>query len=239
MKRARTSIDWNRVRAELGDRRVWVSLAKVVDVGFDPAHGQFADVMLLPGGENTTAMVSTTYAGRGFGQSGAPKVDDTVVLVLPHGDEMAGPVILGRLWSAADTPPADFGVGGDVAPGWRLRVAEGEGFYVRTAGAGTLDLKAEGSGDVLVVSTTGNLLLMDASQAFVRGGDYADALGVFLSALKTFLTALDVAVSALATATGLVPVGTTFSAATNVMKAAIDVFKEARTGYLSRRIKGQ
>lgn len=134
------------------DTRVWLTLAIVTKVSYDAAHGIFADVQFQPGGEPETALVGAAYAGGEFGLYCPIDVNDTVLVALPMGDPGNGPVIIARMWAAADKPSAEFG-SGEVAtdnvvlrmrPGKKFRVItsdSGDGFEVDVGGDGNITLK--------------------------------------------------------------------------------------------------
>jgi hypothetical protein len=78
------------------------------DAYLDPQHGVFVDVKLAPTGEELTARVGADYAGNGFGlYLGTIHKDDELLVGVPLGDPAEGPVVLRRLWSAADKPPQE------------------------------------------------------------------------------------------------------------------------------------
>jgi hypothetical protein len=169
------------------------------------------------------------------------------------------------LWNAADTPPADCGSGEDVRYGMRARIEAGEVFWVRTSGGGDVDVQVEGSGEALfktqgaghvrIASASGNVVMQDGSQPFIRGTTYADAESEFLTALETWIDALlttigfagafaaDVAVNlppVSATATAFTAgITALVSTATPLLTTAFATFRAARTHYLSGRIFGQ
>lgn len=250
MSRARRSVDAARLSnlvARPGiDPRVWLTFATVTELGYDADEGIFADVTYLPTGEQETAFVAASYAGDGFGFWGPLEVGDVVVVSVPNGDPNTGPVIIARLWRAADKPAPDFKAaqqqdGADVPTAdVVLRVKAGQKLVIRTSGGdGQVDIQAEGSAPVKLRSG-GVVELQDASQPFVRGADYADALGTFLSALGvvmtaigTFATAVGSAVPALSTPAG------TLNTAIGTFANAISAFSNARNQYLSTRVKGQ
>lgn len=118
----RTSVD----TAKLGratsfpgaDPRVWCTLAVVEDLGTDPETGVYADVRFVPTGDKETCVVGTGYAGDGYGAWAPLAVGDLVLVLLPRGDPAMGPVLVSRLWSGADKPPAELGaVNGAEPPG--------------------------------------------------------------------------------------------------------------------------
>jgi len=89
------------------DPRTWVSYAVVSAITFDPEHGVIADVILMPGGTQGSARVSTEFAGAGFGFHFPLRVDDEVLVELADGDPDHGYIITRRFWSPADQPPSD------------------------------------------------------------------------------------------------------------------------------------
>ncbi len=115
LRRARvnTSVDIGRLSAGLArpgmDTRVWESVAYAQDESYlDPQHGIFVDVILAPTGEELTVRVGAEYAGNGFGlYLGTIHKDDELLVGVPLGDPSEGPVVLRRLWSAADKPPQE------------------------------------------------------------------------------------------------------------------------------------
>lgn len=98
------------------DPRMWCSLCIVDKVVVDGDHGVFADVLIMAtatvdGDGNTiaqkeTVRVAADYAGNGFGFYMPPLQGDEVLVVWPHGQYDDGGVLIKRLWSASDQPPA-------------------------------------------------------------------------------------------------------------------------------------
>jgi phage baseplate assembly protein gpV len=70
-------------------------------------------------------------AGQGRGIVALPDVDDTVLVVLPHGEPASG-LVLGSLYGAI-TPP-DAGVDGGRVRRWSLLTAQGQSIVVDDAG---------------------------------------------------------------------------------------------------------
>lgn len=145
----RTSVDTGRAAAGMQrpgvDPRVWVCLAKVTELGVDLANGVYADVQLMPTGEKETCLVGTGYAGAGYGAWLPLKVDDIVVVLVPRGDWGMGPVIVSRVWTGSEPPPAELLVtpGSDdpptspvvvVGPGQTVRVVCRPGGTVEVVG---------------------------------------------------------------------------------------------------------
>ncbi len=134
------------------DPRCWVTLAQVTDVGFDAAEGFYVDVEFLPTGEQQCCLLGSQYAGEGYGQAALPQVDDVVVVVVPNGDQSAGPVVIARLWNAADTPPADGSSGTNPTEDYLLRIRAGTNYTLRASGAGGVSVITEGAGDVVIAA---------------------------------------------------------------------------------------
>jgi len=213
---ARRSIDVRRLGAAASypgiDPRVWIAMATVVDVGFDPDEGIFADVQLQPDGDELTAYVATPYAGKDFGAHYPLEKDDTVLVAIP-GDPDAAAFVIARAWNAADTPIAEAGSGDDIVEDVVIKTKSGKSYKLSTPDA--------------------QILLQNASQSFVRGEDLRTALNDFANALIT-------AAAALAPSPPSTPLtganGATF--VTKLQEAALALSQAANT-YLSTKIKGE
>lgn len=172
------------------DSRVNLTLALVTAISYDDDHGIFADVKFQPGGEPETALLGAPYAGARFGAYFPIEVDDIVLVALPMGDPGNGPVIIARMWSAADKPSADFrqGTSGmEASKDVVLRTKPGQKLKIRTSNDGDgVDITVEGNGDVLIQATgSGKVKLggTDALEPAVLG----DTLDRFLNQVKTWL----------------------------------------------------
>jgi hypothetical protein len=134
------------------DPRVWLTYARVVQLGYDQNEGIFADVQYLPSGEEDTAFVGTPYAGDGFGMWAPLAVDDIVLVAVPEGDSNTGPTIIARGWNGADKPHANFKAeeqqdGSDVpADDFVLRARPEKKVIVRTSSGGAVVIEVEGDG---------------------------------------------------------------------------------------------
>jgi len=116
------------------DPRVWLSLAVVLDVGFDAKEGTFVDVRLLDTGEEETCYLGSPYAGGGFGDHCPLEIDDTVLVAIPGGDPNTGPIIIGRFNNAGDPPHVDFNSQNRVIrakPGNDVRIVASAGARVQ------------------------------------------------------------------------------------------------------------
>lgn len=136
------------------DPTQWVSLAVVTAVNIDPDHGPLVDVDFLPGPGSGTARCGAAYAGDGFGLYAPLEVGDEVCVVAPDGDPAAGLVVVARLWSGGDPPPADAAVHPDdvlllAKPGATVRVV--------VAGSGDVVVDPRGSGKVKLGAETGTV----------------------------------------------------------------------------------
>lgn len=140
---------------------------------------------------------------------------------------------------------------GDVSP-------EAGGVVVHGLAERSAVVYIRASGDIEITPKGGRrVILAGGEQPYVRGTDYADALGTCLDALVVFLSATNtvlVAAGTFATATGTalaVPfpaVGTAavtfntavtaFTGAVSTMTSAANAFKAQRAQYLSTRITG-
>lgn len=213
IRRVRTRTDVGRLASATArpgnDPRVWLTLAIIKELGFDSEEGLFADVQYQPSGDFETALIAGPCAGSRFGSWRPLAVDDTVLVAVPMGDPGHGPIVIARLWNAGDKPPEDFGSGEEPSSDW-------------------IDILAPGKHYILKTSDGGQIKLLDASQSYVRGDDYADALGDFLSAMNIWI--------------GLVKDGITAGGGTLVNVAfeqAISTLQNARNTYLSTKIKGE
>jgi len=134
------------------DPRVWITQATVIDVGFDPEEGIFADVQYLPDGEMETALVGTGYGGNDFGAYSPLKEGDIVLVTQPMGDPGSGPVIFARLWTASEKPPLELsadGEGGeDVTTDPTLRVEDGAQLRVICKAGASVKIEVTGGGAV-------------------------------------------------------------------------------------------
>lgn len=190
MAGVRTKVDVGRLAAAVKrpgvDPRVWLSLAVVKDVAFDPDNGIFADVQLQPTGEAETCLVASTYAGAGFGAWFPLEVDDVVLVAIPSGDPGAGPVIIARMWSASDKPHADFGDGEDPTADVVVRPKSGQRVVIRTSDA-DVSVKVEGSADVVLEVQGGKVRL--GAESGLEPAVLGATLKVWLDQIKLALDA--------------------------------------------------
>lgn len=149
--------DTNALRSSVSapgtDTRVWLELGVVQERGVDPLHGVFADVYVVPNGPKYTCYAGQPYAGDQFGSHFPFKVNDTVVIGIPHGDSGFGPIILGRFWSAGRRPPLDVIDTTDPTEPTDdivIRVEPGQKIKIVTTGVGNIELTVEGQGAVVL-----------------------------------------------------------------------------------------
>lgn len=113
------------------DPRLWVSLAVVTELGVDPANGVYADVQLIPSGDQQTCRIGSSYTGPGYGAWLPLAQNDLVVVLFPRGDAAEGPVIVARLWSGSDPPPPELATANGDDPPTQPVIVVGEGQTVR------------------------------------------------------------------------------------------------------------
>jgi len=261
-------VDQGRLRALVSgpgvDTRYNLVLAVVDSVTVDPAEGVFCDISFLPHEQPETAFLGVPYAGDGFGFYFPVEVDDIVLVGVPNGDPGLGPVIISRMWSAADKPfselqgTADTDNPGQYEPSSDVVLKTKAGVNCKTivSGGGDASIAVTGGGDVEITAAgTSVVKLQDASQAFVRGNDFDTQLDNFVTAVQALTTAIgtlvggitaytsataatDIAHGSAHTALGLV-VTTTFTPAVTAFNTAANAFRASSTGWLSTRVKGQ
>lgn len=153
------------------DTRTWITYATVRDVCYDPDHGVLADVTFIPSDIQETVLVGTAYAGDGFGSWCPLEINDMVLVAIPEGDSSSGAVIIARLWSAIDKPPAlAAGTGGNPSGDPSIRVAPGRKLLVQTH-EGSIEVTAE-NGAIKITATEGaNIELKVTNGKITLGGD--------------------------------------------------------------------
>ena len=158
--RARSHVDAGRLAAAASrpgiDPRMWIVQATITQLGFDADNGLFADVSVIPTGENETCMIGGMFCGDGEGFYGPLKVGDVVIVAVPSGDPDAGPVIISRIWSAVRKPPADAGSGDEPTQDVLLRVRNGRSVKIVAEGGGSVATIMGESGGSVSISTTGS-----------------------------------------------------------------------------------
>lgn len=155
------------------DTRTWLTYAVVRDVAFDPEHGLFADVTFLPSEIQETVLVATGYAGPEWGVWAPLKVDDMVLVAVPGGDSNDGAVIISRLWTGLEKPPAlargettqrgmpdpSEHLSVTVEPGQKLQVKTDGGAIEVTALNGAIQITATGSANIELKVSNGKVTL--------------------------------------------------------------------------------
>jgi microcystin-dependent protein len=184
----RSSIDVGRLGKSVSrpgiDPRLWLTLAIIEDVAYDPEEGMFADVQFLPDGDYETCLIGSDYAGDGYGTFTPPKVGDLVLVAVPSGDVGIGPIVVARLFSGEAPPPPEFQneAGSDetdaatgpttvVEPAQVLKIVAKEGATIRfeVDGSGKVEIAATGAAQVEV--TGENAVTINSPD--VRLGDTA------------------------------------------------------------------
>lgn len=173
----------------------------VVDaVRIDPEEGVFCDVSFLPEEEPETALMGVPYAGNNFGFYCPLYEDDIVLVAIPNGDPASGPVIISRMWSAADKPfsdmrgsadtdnPGQYHASDDVIlrckPGanTRIIVSEGANVNITIEGSGNVNLKVDGGSVNLGTDSHGAL------DGVVHGSGFDPFTGATYTALRNVST---------------------------------------------------
>ena len=143
------------------------------DVAFDPEHGIFADVTFIPSEIQETVLVGSGYAGDGFGVWAPLAVDDMVLVAVPGGDSNDGAVIISRLWTGLEKPPAlaqgttssqgmpdpSGHLSVRVEPGKKLQVQTHEGAIEVTAENGAIKITATEGANIELKVTNGKITL--------------------------------------------------------------------------------
>ena len=170
------------------DPRVWVTLATVTELGFDPKEGNFADVQFQPGGEPETAYFGSNYAGKGYGDHNPMKIGDTVLVAIPMGDTGHGPIIIARYNNAGEPPPAEFGDGAEPSKDRIIHVEAGQNLKIIVTGGGNVNISVE---------TGGQLRLGDDSlQAPLQGVVQGEGIDPFTGLAYAVLGSASLSVSA-------------------------------------------
>lgn len=195
----------------------------------------FLAMALVPG--DTVQLLCNTSA-IGHWRTGTGDVTDPGDLRRQHlAHAVALPGLYTRGKALAHAPSGDTGLvlGSDAADGPRVT------------------LRADGS-IVIQAATGARVDMQGASQAFVRGDTYADALGDFLAAQATFATGVGTVVAGIGAycataavtlpllapaAATLAPIVAAFVPVVTNFGSAVASFAAARARYLSTRIRGE
>lgn len=177
------------------DTRYHLKLAVVDQVVLDPNEGLFADVTLLPGEEPETAFVGVPYAGGGFGFYFPLMEDDTVLLAIPDGDCGQGPVVIARMWDAADKPFSEMkgtpleGEEGQFNPSEDviLRARPGKNTRIIVSEGANVTITVEGAGNVNLVVNGGSVNLGMDEHTALQGVVQGEAIDSFTGSTQTAL----------------------------------------------------
>lgn len=98
------------------DPRRWICFAVVTDVfvdrdAADGDSGIFADVEILPDGNEETAIVGAAYTFDGGGLYAPPQKGEMVVVAAIEGDPDLGLIIIAQVGMAPDLPPEEADAG--------------------------------------------------------------------------------------------------------------------------------
>lgn len=137
------------------DTRIQTSRAYADDESYyDEKAGVFVEVTMVPSGQSVTARVPASYAGSGFGFYARIHKDDEVLVILPNGDPADGAVVVARLWSEADVPPAEAKDDPDEV---MLIVEKDKSLRLKTTGEGKVEIDSDKQ--VKVVTKTSTITL--------------------------------------------------------------------------------
>ena len=175
------------------DPRTWVSLAIVTsDPYVETYEGEqdvFVDIMLMPSKEEETARVGSMYAGNGFGCYFPLKNQDEVLVCAPNGDPDEGLVVMQRLWSPSDPPPA-------------IAASNPQDPAIVVEPERTLRIGASGTDGKVVVTTEADSSLLLGTEDSTKTGyvlrdiastqalAFTTALGIYSGYLKAFVDAV-------------------------------------------------
>jgi hypothetical protein len=222
------------------DPRVWVTLAYANgESAVDAPEGVFVDVTLSPSGQVVCARVSTGYAGNSFGAYGKIHKDDELVVVIPNGDPAEGAVVVARLWSQADPPPADSVVDVDEIV---LDIEVDKPYRLRTSGSGKIEVDAESkitlkSDDTIILDCDKVRLGKEAAgEQLVMGSTYRAQeqildtslavqfaqIAAAFTAIQAAMVAYNVAMQAASSKLLIPPAGKAVGIATTTMVAAVN-----------------
>jgi uncharacterized protein involved in type VI secretion and phage assembly len=176
------------------DPRYHVLLAVVDRVVVDPDHGIFCDITLLPNEESETALMGLPYAGNNYGFYFPLQEEDLVVVAIPNGDTGNGPVIISRVFTAADVPFSETrgspaAESGQYEPAQEvvLRARPGTPTKIIVSEGANITLTVEGSGNVNLVVNSGNVHLGKNSHLPTDGVVHGSGFDTFTGATYTAL----------------------------------------------------
>lgn len=213
------------------DPRAWVVLARVDDdpdaIVWDADIGWIVDVTFADGEGPITCRVTSESQGSSVGSIRPVRADSLVVVLVPNGDPNDEAVIIGDLHDVdTNTAPTTINtepITEELAASTHIDAYPGE------------SLDQEWTSVRITASEQLLLGIPVPIQSFVRGDDYADALGTFLDALDVFVDTLATAPPAAPNAALTVA---SVLAAAQIFQPQIATFKASRATYLSTRIKG-
>ena len=198
------------------DPRVWMSLAYVntgagvngADVIVDSREGVFAGVTLMPSQQQDTARLSSEYAANGAGDYVPLIPGEEVLVAVPSGSWDEGLVIVKRLWSPSDPPPAAI-VNFSTDASRTLPKGVNQRFVATGAGNWYFDVE---TGQIVLGGTLGQEA--SVTNAAMLGTTFVAALQTLVLGLQAFTTALESATDPKVSgaATTLLPIVTDFVA---------------------------
>jgi hypothetical protein len=205
------------------DPRVWVCFGRVKDVAWDAESGGLVSVDIvggpLDGERDVVCSVATTFAGTGAISSSPIQVGAVMVVVIPEGDANVDPQVIGYAVGPDVTPPVTV-AGQAMADLFASSHVLGDPEH-----DGNVELKA-----LRVVAEAIKLVVAEPTQAFVRGGDFTDALKTWLDGVDQLLTTMiplstDTAADCVGPLLPLAPFFTGFATALQALKTSGATFR--------------
>jgi hypothetical protein len=128
-----------------------------------------------------SARVSADYVGQGFGFYAKIKDNDDLVVVVPSGDSAHGPVVVARLWSAADTPPTEAT---DDPTEVMLVIEKDKSLRLKVTGSGKLFLDAPDVSIGDVEADDSKVTMLDGSKSVTIAENLQDLYEKALVGIK-------------------------------------------------------
>lgn len=162
-------MDFNRLGAALArpgiDTRIQSSIAYALDESYyDKDHGVFVNVRAAPSGQKLTARVPSFYSGPSFGFYARIHKDDQLAVLIPNGEQAEGAIVIARLWSAADPPPAEVDNDLDEV---MLIVEKDKPLRLKTSGNGKVEIDSD---ETVTVAVGSSKVTVDKSSITVDAG---------------------------------------------------------------------
>lgn len=247
--RTRRTPDFNRLRAALAgpgaDTRAWIAVGRVEDdpdaVRWEDGVGWLADVVIMSGPLATTGEVTCRvmcpFGGDDAINTAPVRSGCVVVVALPDGEANGSPVVLGYLHNTEDCAAAST-----VNELPIDEAAAADNVLVKTPASLEAEygptVRVQAKEQMALVAPRVDIAPDDvrgpSGEPFVRGDDYGDALGDFLSALNTYVTQTTAAATALALQPPTTPLtGAAGAAYQTALSTAAGTFAQAISAFVT------